>query len=175
MKNNTKNLCLSAFFAVVIAMSAFIKIPIGIVPMTLQTMTVMLVALVLGAKYGFLSVLLYIGLGLLGLPVFANGAGLSYVLQPSFGYLLGFLATSVFVGYCKTKINSFASLLLVCSIGLGILYFCGISYYVFLQIYVYQNYFVWPYILYSFALVFIPTDLLSCVIAIQLYKRIKRK
>ena len=86
----TKDMCLYALFAVLIGVGAFIKLPISIVPVTLQTLFVILAALILKEKAVY-SVLLYIGIGLLGIPVFASGGGISYVLVPSFGYLIGML------------------------------------------------------------------------------------
>lgn len=92
-----KDMCLCALFAVLIAVGAFIKLPVSIVPITLQTLFVILAALVLKKKAVY-SVLLYVGMGLLGLPVFTSGGGISYVLVPSFGYLIGFIVCSWFVG-----------------------------------------------------------------------------
>ena len=73
----TKDMCLYALFAVLIGVGAFIKLPISIVPVTLQTLFVILAALILKEKAVY-SVLLYIGIGLLGIPVFASGGGISY-------------------------------------------------------------------------------------------------
>ena len=70
----TKDMCLYALFAVLIGVGAFIKLPISIVPVTLQTLFVILAALILKEKAVY-SVLLYIGIGLLGIPVFASGGG----------------------------------------------------------------------------------------------------
>jgi biotin transport system substrate-specific component len=76
---------------------AYLKIPIGPVPIVLTNFVVMLAGLILGAKWGLASVGVYLLLGIVGLPVFAGGSGLAYVLGPTGGYLLAFLpAVAIF-------------------------------------------------------------------------------
>ncbi|HSN10791.1 MAG TPA: biotin transporter BioY [Propionibacteriaceae bacterium] len=89
----TTDLALVAVFAALVAACTLVPaIPVGIgVPITLQTLGVMLAGLVLGPLRGFLAVLLYVVVGLAGLPVFAQGgAGLGTLVKPSAGYLLAF-------------------------------------------------------------------------------------
>ena len=89
----TTDLALVAVFAALVAACTLVPpIPVGIgVPITLQTLGVMLAGLVLGPVRGFLAVLLYVLVGLAGLPVFAQGgAGLANLVKPSAGYLLAF-------------------------------------------------------------------------------------
>ncbi len=81
---------LCSLFAALIAVGAFIKIPVPLVPFTLQFLFTTLAGLLLGSKLGFTAVMSYIAVGLAGIPVFASGGGISYVFQPSFGYLIGF-------------------------------------------------------------------------------------
>ena len=69
---NTKNLVRVALFAALIAVGAFIRSPVPVCPFTLQFLFTMLAGLLLGGKYGALSVLVYLCVGLLGLPVFAK-------------------------------------------------------------------------------------------------------
>ena len=75
----TKNLILCGLFTSLIVVGAFIRIPIPVVPFTLQLLFTMLAGLLLGGKWGAASVCIYIVLGLMGLPVFAEGGGLAYV------------------------------------------------------------------------------------------------
>ncbi|HEY5483880.1 MAG TPA: biotin transporter BioY [Propionibacteriaceae bacterium] len=92
-RNATTDLALIAVFAALVAACTLVPaIPVGIgVPITLQTLGVMLAGLVLGPVRGFLAVLLYVVVGLAGLPVFAQGgAGLANLVKPSAGYLLAF-------------------------------------------------------------------------------------
>lgn len=165
-----KEMCLCALFAILIAVGAFIKLPISIVPITLQTLFVILAALIL-RKQAIYSVLLYVGMGLLGLPVFTNGGGISYVLIPSFGYLLGFIVCSWFVGnYNNTR---YLSLLIRCSIGIAIVYILGMSYFVFIQYLYYGQLFSIGWLVSSLCLIYIPGDLLSIIAAIVIYQRVQ--
>jgi biotin transporter BioY len=90
VRGNLNKLSLTALFAALTAVGAFIKIPLPYVPLTLQTLFVMLAANLLGPKYGSLSQGIYLALGLIGLPIFAQGGGPGYIFQPTFGYLVGY-------------------------------------------------------------------------------------
>ena len=100
-KLSTKSLILCSLFAALIAVGAFIKIPIPVVPFTLQVLFTTLAGLLLGPKLGAISVGIYLLIGLIGIPVFTQGGGPSYIFQPTFGYLIGFLIGTYFTGYCK--------------------------------------------------------------------------
>ena len=109
MRNNrTKQLILCAMFVALIAIGAFITIPIPIIPLTLQDLFVMLAGILLGPKWGALASLIYVFMGLAGLPVFTQGGGLAYVLKPSFGFLIGLLCSfgrrirTLFFGFLST-------------------------------------------------------------------------
>jgi biotin transport system substrate-specific component len=93
------SLTLVAIFAALTAIGAFIKIPLPIVPFTMQIVIVFLAGSILGSKRGLQSQLVYIFVGLAGLPVFTQGGGLTYVLQPTFGYLVGFAVGAFIIGY----------------------------------------------------------------------------
>ena len=93
-KNKTINLVLSSLFVSLIAVGAFIKIPLPVVPFTLQFLFTMMAGLLLEGKLGAASVGIYILIGLFGLPVFAEGGGPAYILKPGFGYIIGFAAAS---------------------------------------------------------------------------------
>jgi len=118
------------FFTVFSAIGAHLYIPLPFtpVPITLQTFSVFLSGVVLGKKYGSVSQLIYILLGLVGLPFFAGGsAGFVRLLGPTGGYLIGFVVCSFFVGKLLEKPCSFftAELYLLC--GVGIVYFFGVG------------------------------------------------
>ena len=74
-----------AIFTALIAVGAFIKIPVPVVPFTLQLLFTTLARMILGAGAGAVSVLVYLLIGLAGIPVFTGGGGIGYVLQPTFG------------------------------------------------------------------------------------------
>lgn len=109
MDRNAKEIryaVLSCLFAALIAIGAFIAIPLPVspVPIVLQTMFILLAALVLGPWWGSLSTVLYLVLGLFGLPVFSGGAGgLAVFLGPTGGYLLGYIPCSILTGLLSRK------------------------------------------------------------------------
>ena len=88
--SKTKQLVFCSLFTALIVVGAFIKIPVPVVPFTLQYLFTMLAGLILGPRLGTISVTAYMLLGLAGLPIFTEGGGLWYVLKPSFGYIIGF-------------------------------------------------------------------------------------
>ncbi|MDF9824703.1 biotin transport system substrate-specific component [Breznakia sp. PF5-3] len=165
MKLTIKEMCISSMFALIIAMGAFIKIPISLVPVTMQTLFVILCALLLGSKLATLSVLLYIAIGLVGIPVFANGGGITYVLQPSFGYLLGFLLAAKVVGSLKDKFTSFGTMLCLCIFGMLIIYAIGFGYFYFIQNIYFGKNFKFGWMFYNLFLVYLPGDILACIAA----------
>ena len=130
-KLNTKSLILCSLFAALIAVGAFIKIPVPIVPFTLQVLFSTLAGLLLGPRLGVISVGIYLLLGLVGLPIFTKGGGPSYIFQPTFGYLIGFLIGVYVTGSIahKTKNPSLKRLITASLVGLTIVYIIGMIYY----------------------------------------------
>ena len=97
--NSTHRLVWVALMAALISVGGMIVIPVGPVPISLQTMFVALAGLLLGPIHGLLAVCLFLGAGAVGLPVFAGGkAGLGVILGPTGGYLAAFILTSVIYG-----------------------------------------------------------------------------
>lgn len=173
-KTNTRSLLLCALFSALIAIGAFIKIPVPVVPFTLQFLFTTLAGLLLGSKLGFISVSVYIVLGLVGLPVFTQGGGIGYLLQPTFGYIIGFAFGAYITGLIveKTKKRTFLTYLTACFAGLFVVYLLGMLYY-----YIIANYFigspigVWSLFLYCFILA-VPGDILICFLCSILSKRL---
>jgi biotin transport system substrate-specific component len=90
--------------SLIIALSAQISVPMFPVPMTLQTLAVILVGLTLGARMGAASVLAYLAEGAAGLPVFANGGfGIAPLMGPTAGYLWGFVAQAALAGWMAER------------------------------------------------------------------------
>lgn len=83
-----------ALFTALMIAGAYISIPFPLVPLTFQTVFATLAGLLLGWKKGMLATTAYMILGLIGVPVFTSGGGFSYVLKPSFGFVVGFIAAS---------------------------------------------------------------------------------
>lgn len=91
-RSRTRDYTVAALFAALIAVSAWVSIPLGEVPITLQTLFVVLAALLLEPLPAFAAVGTYLLLGLVGLPVFAGGkAGVAVFAGPTGGFLIGFL------------------------------------------------------------------------------------
>lgn len=164
-----KDMCLCALFAIGIGVGAFIRLPVSIVPITLQTLFVILTALIFKKK-AIYSVLLYIGIGLLGFPVFASGGGISYVLVPSFGYLIGFVVCAYFVGHYQTQ--SQIKRFVVCLFGMILIYMIGMLYFALLQYFYYGQAYSVAFLVTSLFLVYIPGDLLSVIVAVAIYERL---
>ena len=101
----TKNLILVSLFAALTAVGAFIRIPIPFVPFTLQYLFCAFAGILLGPKLGALSQIIYVGMGLIGIPVFTEGGGIAYVFKPTFGYLIGFIVAAYVIGKIAEKIQ----------------------------------------------------------------------
>ena len=100
----TRDLVLAALFAALTAVSAWIWAPVfGVVPFTLQVLFVLMAGLVLGARLGALSMLVYLTLGLFA-PVYAGGtSGLGVLFGPTGGYLWGFVLAAALTGALATR------------------------------------------------------------------------
>lgn len=169
------NLTYTALFTTLIAIGAFIKIPVPVVPFTLQFLFTMLAGLLLGGKGGAASVALYMILGLAGLPVFAEGGGLWYLLKPSFGYIIGFCLASYVTGKMAEKQNilTIKKLLAANFTGLFIVYGVGmVYYYIICNFIIHTPIGLWPLFLYCFILA-VPGDICLCILAAYLVKRIQ--
>jgi len=90
----------TALMAALIAVGAMVMLPVGPVPVTLQTLFVALAGLVLGPARGAGAMLLYVLAGVMGLPVFSGGkAGFAHLLGPTGGYLFGFACMACIAGF----------------------------------------------------------------------------
>ena len=95
-KSKTYNLVLSALGAVLIAVCSWVTIPVFPVPFTLQTFAVYCVLCLFGARIGIQSIIVYIALGAVGVPVFSGfTAGIDRLLGMTGGYIVGFLFIGV--------------------------------------------------------------------------------
>ena len=90
-----KYIFLALMGSIALAISSKIRIPFYPVPMTMQTLVVLMIGIAFGWKLGLATVALYLFEGIIGLPVFSGtpekGVGLIYFIGPTMGYLLGFL------------------------------------------------------------------------------------
>ena len=155
-----RNLLLPALGSLLIVLCARIEIPLAPVPITAQTLGVLLVGALLGSKRGVISLLLYLGFGAMGLPVFAGGAsGLTRFAGPTAGYLLGFVAAAAVVGWlCERGWDRRAgTTALAMVVGMAAIYAFGT---------IWLSRFVgWERVLAVGVLPFIPGDLLKLTLA----------
>ena len=178
--SKTKDLISCALFTTLIIAGAFIRIPVPVVPFTLQFLFTCLAGSLLGSRRGTISVIVYIVLGLIGLPIFAEGGGFWYVVKPTFGYLIGFCGGTFVTGYLSDRIYSggqtektLSKQLIANFAGLIIVYAVGMAY-----CYIISNFVigvplgVWPLILYCFILA-VPGDICLCILAALLTKRLR--
>ena len=163
-----------ALFAALTAAGAFIRIPAPLGVFTLQLLFTTLAGLLLGARKGAASVGCYIVLGLIGLPIFASGGGIFYVLEPSFGYIIGFAVGAFVTGaIAKSGTPSFLLNILAAFAGLVAVYVCGMAYnYVICNFYTGAEMGVRMLFLYSF--VELPGDIALCLAAAAVAESVTR-
>ena len=108
--------------SILLAISSKVKIPFYPVPMTMQTLVVIVIGIAFGWKLGLATILLYLFEGILGMPVFSGtpekGVGLIYFTGPTMGYLIGFLVAVFLAGkfvYNNNLIKNFLKILLATS------------------------------------------------------------
>ena len=125
-----KYVFLALIGSIILAVSSKIKIPFYPVPMTMQTLIVLVIGIGFGWKLGLATVSLYLFEGIIGLPVFSGtpekGIGLIYFTGPTMGYLIGFLVAVYFSGkfnYDNNLIKNFLKLMLATSF----IYILGMS------------------------------------------------
>jgi biotin transport system substrate-specific component len=124
-----KSVFVALIGTILLAISSKIKIPFYPVPMTMQTLMVLLIGIVLGWKLGLTTIALYLFEGMIGLPVFSGspekGVGLIYFTGPTMGYLIGFIFTVYFAG--KFKFNgSFLKNFLQLIFSISFIYIFGV-------------------------------------------------
>ena len=124
------NLFLVIFGTLILTISAKIQVPFWPVPMTMQTFVVFLIAMTYSVRLSFFTLILYLFEGAIGLPVFATGGGIAYLVGPTAGYLYGMTVSVIVIsylanlGYSKTYFGAALSLLLgsVIIFSFGLIY-----------------------------------------------------
>ncbi|GAA0177844.1 biotin transporter BioY [Clostridium sediminicola] len=166
MKINTKDMILVAMFAALTAVGAFLKIPVEPAAITLQFLFTAFAGIILGSKLGALSQIVYVATGLIGIPIFTKGGGIGYVMQPSFGYLIGFIVGAYVIGKIVENSDNpnYFTFLIASIAGLFVIYLIGVPY-----LYVILTKVVGMELSIGGALkiglvVFLPGDILKCLI-----------
>lgn len=176
-KFSTKSLVLCSLFSALIAIGAFIRIPVPFMDyFTLQFLFVILAGFVLGSKLGAISVAIYVVVGLIGFPVFAAGGGIQYIFRPSFGYLLGFIICAFLVGFIceKTNATTFKYYLASALVGMIVTYAIGFTYkYLILNFYTKEVTSLFTIVLASIPLD-IPGDIVLCFVGAGLGNRLNK-
>jgi Uncharacterized conserved protein len=102
-----QKMVLASLFAALIAVGSYIRIPVGPIPITLQTFFVLLAAVTLGRKWGVVSIIVYLLVGFIGFPVFTGGSGgIGILFGPTGGYLYSFVLVAYLVGLLSEKLNA---------------------------------------------------------------------
>jgi biotin transport system substrate-specific component len=119
----------ASLLAALMAVGAYLAIPIGPVPIVLQNMFVLLAGLLLGSRWAVASVAVYLLTGACGLPVFAGGlGGIGRIVGPTGGYLIGYLPAVFFTGYIsEMTANRMGYDILAMICGTIVLYACGLA------------------------------------------------
>ena len=152
-----------ALFAALMVAGAYIEIPLPVMPITFQTVFAVLSGLMLGWKKGMLSMATYAIMGLIGIPVFTQGGGIFYVAKPSFGYILGFIATAGVAGICYNRSKKLWQIILLAFAATIADYVIGIAYFIAVwEISGYES--LWASVV-SFNLIYIPKDIILAVLA----------
>lgn len=175
MKINVKQMISVGLFAALTAVGAFIQIPLGTVPVTLQFLFTGLAGVMLGARLGALSQFIYVLIGLLGVPVFAGGTGgFEVIYKPSFGYLIGFIVGAYVIGKIteSRKKPDFILLLAAALAGIIVIYAVGVPYLYFIMKNVLSKNISFMTALKAGFIVFIPGDLIKCFIIAALGTRV---
>ncbi|MDD6039040.1 MAG: biotin transporter BioY [bacterium] len=179
MKLTTKEITVCGMFSALIAVGAFLRIdipmPLYTMHFTMQWFFVLMAGMLLGVKLGTMSVIVYLCIGLIGIPVFAAGGGPAYVFRPGFGFLLGFVFAAWVMGLIVKKMNAtgFSSMLLASVTGLVIYYCMGAVYF-----YLIKNLYVgeavsWKVVIVQYCLITVLPDFILCVLASLLSVKIK--
>ncbi len=193
VNNRNRIIIFISFFTALTAVGAYIKIPLPYIPITLQTFFVIMSGNLLGYKFGSISQILYLILGLIGIPIFAYGGGLGYIFQPSFGYLLGYPVCVFIIGiflklvlpdfniakttkkkiFFKILIADVVGILMIFIFGLGYLY-VNIKYGLYLRLEQINSGLDWKDALKTALFLFLPIDFVKVLLAAWLTVSLKR-
>ena len=130
MKLSTRDMILVSLFAALMAVGAFLKLPNPLnpaVPITFQLFFCIYAGILLGSFKGALSQVIYMLIGLSGVPVFTGGGGYQYVVDPKFGFILSFIVCAWLVGAIVERLKSISVIKLFAAslCGLALVYLIG--------------------------------------------------
>jgi biotin transport system substrate-specific component len=174
-RSTARTLVLCGLSVALIAVGAFIKIPLFGVPFSLQTLFVVLSAMLLGPGRSAAAAAAYMLIGLAGIPIFTGGGGPAYVLQPTFGYILGFVAGAALTGALvrRRPAPSVFYLFLAGMAGIGVIYLLGVAYYAVISGLYLGDQLELRTLLVNCFLITLPGDFVKCLAAALLAKRLR--
>ena len=185
--SNTKMMIMAAVFAALTAVCSQIQIPLAPVPINLATFAIFITAGLLGKRWGTVSLIVYVLLGAVGLPVFAGfTGGFGIITGPTGGYIIGYIFTAFITGYiieffsskktsarvaeysanAASSVPSYPLLALAMASGLAICYLLGTIWFIYLTGWTLGK------ALMSCVIVFLPGDALKIIAACILVKRL---
>ncbi|MBZ6528208.1 biotin transporter BioY [Aerococcaceae bacterium DSM 111021] len=173
---NTRILTKMALMLALLIICSQLTVPFGPVPLTLQTFAVLMIGLVLPPSYAVMTTIMYLAIGLVGLPVFSGGTGgFGSFLSPSFGFVIGFIPASFTLSYLNQNLKSEKNLKLSMSILIStvILYIIGLSYMYIIFRNVLNIDTGFTHVLQLGFFPFILGDIFKSLLAIIIYKRLK--
>jgi biotin transport system substrate-specific component len=179
MELTVKEMLLAALFSSLTVLGAKLNLLLPDMPVTLQPVIVILSGCLIGRKPALLSQVVYVLMGIIGLPVFAKpGAGLSYVFQPSFGFLIGFIGAAYIIGAIihKSGRKTVFRFITASMAGLLVLYVSGILYfYILMNVYIGRHISVIDVLTMMIPLLIkdIVLGIIVSILSNQIYNRIK--
>lgn len=172
----TRELTLSALMIATLIICSQLSIPIGIVPITLQTFAILIIGMTLSVKNCLLVTTGYLVLGLTGLPVFAGGTGgIQSVLSPAFGFAIGFIPAAALIAYYLSK-QTFLALwhyLLIGTLATLVIYIIGLVYMNFILTVIIGSQLSLIQLLMAGMIPFIPGDLLKIILSSAVAVRLR--
>lgn len=171
----TKEMVVCALFTALVAAGAFLSIPMPSgVPVSLQFLFTNLAGILLGRKKGLTSILVYIILGLIGIPIFTAGGGIGYIFKPSFGYLLGFAGGTWLAGYISEKGNGTVMTYIWAGLAdMAVVFIIGLLYFYMIMTYYIGKPIDTKTLFVTGFLIFAPADAAYCILSGFLAKRLQ--
>jgi len=177
--SRTRNIVLISLTVALTTAGAYLRIPVGPIPISLQTLFVLLTGALLGPWVGALAMGSYIILGLIGLPLFTGGGGPQYIFSPTFGFLLSFPLSAMAVGFILqspegAQTRNMGRKLLAMAVGTGVIYLVGVPW-LGLNLFLVQGKKVSAQALLMMGMVpFLPGDILKIILASWLIGPVER-
>ena len=130
-KLKTLDLAYIGLSAAIIAVCSWVTIPVGAIPVTLQTMAICLVSGLFGVKKGLPATLIYIALGAAGVPVFSGfKGGIGVLAGATGGYIIGFIFTALIVGLVSDRTEKLWALIIAMVFGISVCYAFGTAWFI---------------------------------------------